>query len=123
MDTNQAEKKAKPVAKASNSYATLRVKKDTRKRVVNDLKKVNDKEFGRKLRVDEYISFALNFVTEKHRTELQNSTLSHQDRLNRDYKAYVAEHGMISKDEYLGKRLTGEIISPKTAAIETPRNG
>jgi len=118
MDTNQAEKKTKPLAKASNSYATLRVKKDTRKRVVNDLKKVNDKEFGRKLRVDEYISFALNFVTENHRTELQNSTLSHQDRLNRDYKAYVAEHGMISKDEYLGKRLTGEIAPPNH-----PQNG
>lgn len=122
MDTNQAEKKTKPIAKATNSYATLRVKKDTRKRVVTDLRKVNDKEFGRKLRVDEYISFALNLVTDAHRRELQNSSLSHQDRLLQEHKAYVAKNGMISKDEYLGKRLSGEIGAPHSPQNEVPQN-
>lgn len=110
MDTSNTEKKAKQASKSTNTYATLRIKKDTRKRAVSDLKKVNEKKFGRKLRMDEYVAFALDLVSDDHRRELQNSKLTHQDRLNRDYDAYVAEHGMITKDEYLGKRLSGEIV-------------
>ena len=35
--------------------------------------------------------------------------MSHADRLEREYREYVAKNGAISKDEYLGKRLCGEI--------------
>lgn len=122
MDTSNTEKKAKQPSKSTNSYATLRIKKDTRKRAVSDLKKVNEKKFGRKLRMDEYVAFALALVSDDHRRELQNSTLTHQDRLNCDYDAYVAEHGMISKDEYLGKRLSGEITPPRNARTEASPN-
>ena len=63
--------------------------------------------------MDEYVSFALALITDEQRCELQNSTLSRYDRLDRDYEAYVAEHGMIAKDEYLVKRLDGEIAAPR----------
>lgn len=120
MDTLNAEKKSKQTSKG-NGYATLRVKKETRKRAVNDLKKINEKEFGRKVRMDEYLSFAINLMSQDHREMLQSSSLTHQDRLNRDYKIYVAQNGMISKDDYLGKRLTGEIPSPKLPQSEAPQ--
>lgn len=112
MDTSHIEKKTKQPLKSTNSYATLRVKKDTRKRVVKDLEKVNSKEFGRRVRIDDYVAFALSLVTPEHHHRLQESTLSNEDRLKRDYKSYVAQHGMISRDEYLGKRLSGEISPP-----------
>jgi hypothetical protein len=120
MDTLNTEKKSKQVVKGSG-YATLRVKKETRKRAVGDLKKINEKEFGRKVRMDEYLSFAINLVTQEHRESLQSSSLTHQDRLSRDYKTYIAQNGMISKDDYLGKRLTGEIPSPKLPRNEAPQ--
>ncbi len=122
MDTSNNEKKLKVVSKP-NGYATLRVKKDTRKRVVKDLEKVNSKEFGRRVRMDDYVAFALGLVTPEHHRQLQESTLSHEDRLKRDYKAYVAQHGMISRDEYLGKRLAGEIPPPTSSTNESAQNG
>jgi hypothetical protein len=70
----------------------------------------------------DYVAFALGLVTKEHHTMLQEATLSHEDRLKRDHKAYVALHGMISKDEYLGKRLTGEIPSPSFPQNEPAQN-
>jgi hypothetical protein len=122
MDTSQTEKKTKQPTK-SGSYATLRVKKDTRKRVVQEVLKINKKEFGRKVRMDDFVAFALSLVTPEHHIMLQEASLSHNDRFERDYKAYVTQHGMISKDEYLGKRLAGEISPPNSSQPESAQNG
>jgi hypothetical protein len=64
---------------------------------------------------EDYLGLALTLVTEEHVAELQEESLSNTDRLERDYREYVTQHGSISKDEYLGKRLSGEIAA-KTAA-------
>lgn len=117
MDTVQTEKKAKQPLKGSR-YASLRVKKDTRKRVVQEVTKLNKKEFGRKIRMDDYVAFALTLVTSEHHSALQEASLSHKDRFERDYNAYVAQNGMITKDEYLGKRLNGEIPQLECAQNE-----
>jgi hypothetical protein len=111
MDAVQIEKKTKQPIKGSG-YASLRVKKDTRKRVVQELTKINKKEFGRKIRMDDYVTFALTLVTSEHHVALQEASLSHGDRFERDYKNHVTQNGMITKDEYLGKRLNGESTSP-----------
>lgn len=108
MDSNPAEKKTKQVAKTSG-YATLRVKKDTRRKAVQAVEKLNTKDYGARVKVSDYVAFALSLVTSDHHALLQEATLSHEDRLKREHKAYIAEHGMISRDEYLGKRLSGEI--------------
>ena len=108
MENNPTEKKVKPASKSS-AHASLRVRKETRKRVVADLAKVNRKDFGKKIRTDQYIELAISLVTPEHLVQLQEGSLSNVDRFERDYKAYVAKHGSISKDEYLGKRLSGEI--------------
>ena len=121
MDNTQSEKKAKPPTKSS-AYATLRVKKETRRKAVQIVEKLNNKDYGARLKMSDYVAFALGLVSQEHHTMLQEATLSHEDRLKRDHKAYVALHGMISKDEYLGKRLTGEIAPPKPSGSEMPRN-
>src|SRR5690349_21174494 len=107
METNQTEKKNKQ-AKPS-AHGAIRVRKDTRKRVLAELAKVNKKDFGKKVRVDQFIALAVSLVTPEHIVQLQESSLSNADRLERDFKSYVAKHGPLSKDEYLGKRLRGEI--------------
>ena len=108
MENPQVEKKTKSSSKSA-SYATLRVKKVTRKRVMEDLAKANRKDFGRRVRADEYILLAISRITPDDILSLQNASMSHADRFERDYREHIAKHGSITKDEYLGKRLNGEI--------------
>ena len=109
METNQSKKETK-TAKPS-AHSAIRVRKDTRKRVLAELARVNKKDFGRKVRPDEFIALAVSLVTPEHITKLQEGSLSNADRLEREFRTYVSAHGPISKDEYLGKRLKGEITS------------
>jgi hypothetical protein len=64
----------------------------------------------------------MSLITPQHLQELQEASLTHADRLERDFRAYAAEHGSTSRDEYLGKRLTGEIPPPKPRG-STPFSG
>lgn len=107
METNSTEKKSKSVK--SSAHASIRVRKDTRKRVLTELARINKKDFGKNVRADELIALAVSLVTSEHIVKLQEGSLSNSDRLERDYRTYVAQHGHIAKDEYLGKRLNGEI--------------
>lgn len=112
MDTNTATQEVKkPKTKAKQQVTALRVKPETRKKILLELAKANKKEFGRKVKADDIIAVAINLVEPHHIKELQEATLSNQDRLEREFKAYIAKHGPISKDSYLGKRLRGEIAS------------
>ena len=117
MDTIQTEKKAK--SSKPLSHAAIRVKKETRKRLLSDLAKVNKKDFGRRVRADEYLSVALSLVSSEHVRALQESSLSNADRLSREHQEYVAKNGAISKDEYLGKRLRGEFLDANVISEKT----
>ena len=120
METNSTEKKAKVVKPSAHS--AIRVRKETRKRVLADLARANKKDFGKKVRVDELIALAVSLVTPEHIQQLQEGSLSNADRLERDYRAYVAEHGHVSKDVYLGKRLSGEIAAQNASKIDAIEN-
>ena len=115
METNSTEKKVK--GSKPSAHASLRVKKETRKRVLADLSKINKKDFGKSVHADELIALAISLVTPEHFQKLQERSLSNADRLERDYRAYISKHGQVTKDTYLGKRLAGEIDTtnaPKT---------
>ncbi len=87
-----------------------------------ELERINKKDLGRRVRAEDYLTLALGLVTPKHLEQLQEESLTNADRLERAFRAYVAEHGSISKDEYLGKRLNGEIQPPKSSGF-TPFSG
>jgi hypothetical protein len=119
MDTNQqikVETKAKPKAKSS-SYSALRIKKETKRKIFGDLAQINKKDFGKRVRPEAYIALAISLVRPEHLTQLQETSLSNADRLEMDYRKFVSEHGPISKDEYLGKRLRGE-ATPESRSDE-----
>ena len=109
MEEVQNEKKSKS-AKTSK-MTTLRLQKETKKKIVSELAKMNKKDFGKKVRVDEFLNVALSLIGPEHLKKLQEGSLSNADRLERDYKDYISKFEHISKDEYLGKRLNGEIGS------------
>jgi hypothetical protein len=51
----------------------------------------------------------LSLITPQHLEQLQETSLTNSDRLERDFRAYATKNGTISRDEYLGKILNGEI--------------
>jgi hypothetical protein len=107
METIQGEKKAKP--KTKSNVTVLRVLHDTRKKIMGEVAKANKKELGRKIRSDDILALAISLIEPQHIKKLQEASLSNADRLEREYRAYIVKNGPISKDAYLGKRLTGEV--------------
>ena len=92
----------KPVA------TSLRVKPETRKRLLVELSKVNKKTFGRKVRTDQLLNLLLTLLEPKHIQKLQDESLSNTDRIEMKYREHVKQFGAISKDEYLGLLLGPE---------------
>ncbi|MEN9722871.1 MAG: hypothetical protein RJB38_857 [Pseudomonadota bacterium] len=113
MET-QTEKKGKPTSKKV-VYTAIRVRKELKRQIESGLERLNKKDFGRRIRMEDYLGLVLTLLTDEHIARLQEASLSNSDRLERDYREYVTQHGQITRDEYLGKRLSGE-IAEKTAA-------
>lgn len=104
-NTHPEKKKAAP---RRPSYASLRIRRETKRQIAASLDAINKKDFGRRVRAEDYLALALSLITPQHLEQLHEASLSNADRLERDFRAFVAEHGPISRDEYLGKRLNGE---------------
>lgn len=106
METTIPAKRPRSTA-AAVTTAPVRVSKETRKRILAELARLNKKDFGRAVKPDELIALALTLIEQKHHAQLQEATLSNADRLQLRYLAYVKEHGSISKDAFLGKLMEG----------------
>ena len=117
MENPQVEKKTKSTSKSA-SYATLRVKKVTRKRVMEFLQKANRKDWGKRVKADDLILLAINRVTDNDIAKLQQESMTHADRFEAAYNEYISQNGPMPKDEYLGKRLNGEISAHQHTQIE-----
>lgn len=114
METKQD---AKPLKSKAPQVSTVpvRVKRETKKRLLTELAKVNKKTFGKKVHLDDLVALLLGLLTEQHVMQLQETSLSNADRLEIAYNAYVKAHGAITKDAFLGKLMGGEIAAPGTA--------
>ena len=108
MEQVKAERSIKPKA-AIVSTVGLRVKRDTKRRVMQELARMNKKDFGKRIKADALIVLALGLVQDHHLKQLQEATLSNSDRLQLQHRAYIRQHGNISRDEFIGKLLSGEL--------------
>lgn len=117
-NTMTAKKEPKQTAK-KNSVTAIRVSKATGKIAQQVADKANDKQFGKRVKLDRILAKALSKLTQDDIRELQETSLSNQDRFERDYAAYCSEHGKVSKDEYLGLRLSGQLgAKPEGASAQ-----
>ncbi|MBI2712252.1 MAG: hypothetical protein HYX41_05245 [Bdellovibrio sp.] len=119
-EANTEVKVVKPQKPTKN--VSLRVRKETRRKIIAELARINRKALGRPLYIDDFLAFAISLISPEHIEKLQESSLSNADRLERDYRAYITQIGPISKDEYLGKRLNGEIGSQKDSGPQGTSN-
>ena len=104
----------KPVASKKVTASNLRVKAETRKRILNELAKVNKKSFGRTVRPDHLLNLLLNLLKPEHIQKLQDESLSNADRLEIKFREHQKVHGVISKDEFLGRLLASETAKDRS---------
>jgi len=121
VSKKEAQEKAKEKAKQT-SHTAFRVSKETARAVTLDLAKINKKDYGRHVNAADYLALAITLVKPEHLSTLQEGSLSNQDRFERDYAAHCAEHGKVSKDEYLGMRMRGEILTSLCASKNSEKS-
>ena len=112
MDAIEPVKKAKAKS-ATVATVSLRVKRDTKRRVLAELAKVNTKDFGKAVRTDALISLALSLLNDQHIKVLRDGSMTNADHLESRYRDYLKRYGATTKDEYLGM-----LLSPSGNASE-----
>jgi hypothetical protein len=91
---------AKPKVKLRTD--SLRVRKETKKKILGELATLNKKNFGRPITPDDYVALAISLMQSEHLTQLKEASLSNRDRFDQRYREYCSEKGKISKDEFIG---------------------
>ncbi len=117
-DTSEtkAQIEIKPTKKTQPKRQTCLKKIDleTSKLLTQLRDRANKKSYGRKVRDAELIAAGLKLLGEPHITELQDQTLSEQDRLKMAHEDFQKTNGKISLDQFIGRLIRGEIqISKK----------
>ncbi len=87
---------------------SLSVKRETRRKLNKLMTQINKKEYGRKIEIDDFIDQAISLCNASQIFVLQEKSLSNSDKMARQYKEYIAKHGAISWDAFLGKLLEAE---------------
>ena len=85
---------------------SLRVKRETKKKIQTEVAVINRKDFGRLVTPDEYVALAITLIKPEHLEQLKERSLSNKDRLEKRYHDYCAANGKVSKDEFIGVLLS-----------------
>jgi hypothetical protein len=123
MDQSTQVKVTKPKV-ASGTSVSLRVKRETKRRIQAELAKLNKKDFGKRVRCDELIGTALSLLTDQHLKAMQEGSMTNADRLEIQYRDYVKKHGATTKDDFLGKILAwnGAVNGGKSSVSSSPNS-
>jgi len=98
--------KKQPIKTKKLNTVGIRLERETHRQILNELSKVNKKQFGKRVRIDKLIRLAMTYITEADIQKLQQQSLSHQDRLKMQYKDHVSKNGNVSYDDFIGHLLT-----------------
>ncbi len=85
-----------------SGFEAIRVKKSTAKIIKDHIKTLNKKEYGAKIVIDDLIIKLLEFARSEVLLEIQEKSLTNEDKLERTYQLYKLENPEVSKDEFLG---------------------
>ena len=123
------EKSIKTKSKSVAKSASVRVRQEAKERATLLLVVANKKKQGRKIKFEDLFELALRLVTDEHLKQLQDSSLTHEDRKEILRQKYIAARGTVSKDEFTGFMMTaafheflkelesGTNVSPRVAEV------
>ncbi len=100
----------------AGSLRPVRLQQSTFQKLTDLLAKVNQKEGGKRVRADDVILLALSMVSDSHIVQLRDKSLTNADRVDKAYRDYVVQKGVISKDAFLGLLLDGKTSIQKMSS-------
>lgn len=107
METAETES-TKQKTKAKPRTDSLRVRRETKKKILTELANLNRKELGKAITPDQYVTMAISKITPDDLEKLKEQSLSNKDRLESQYRKHCTEHGKISMDDFLGRLLASQ---------------
>lgn len=116
METS-GNKKQTPHQRKRINMSGIRVSKKTRRDLNRLLDKVNKKQFGKKIKINQIIAISIKLICDEHIKELQQSSLTNADKIEMQYREYIRQNSSIPKDEFLGKLhklMLGKMSQTKT---------
>ena len=87
----------------------IRVQQSTKDKIDKILAVSNEKEFGRRVKADDLISFALDLVTDAHIQSLRDASLSNADRLEILFQQHRRKRKTLTKDQFIGLLISGKL--------------
>lgn len=109
LDEKKENTEIKDAKKTKKNAGMKKLLPDTARalQALND--RANKKNYGRKVKDTDIIALALSLVEPQHILQLQEATLSEEDRLNMAHENYQKNNGKITRDQFIGKLMRGEI--------------
>lgn len=90
------------------TYA-IRIAPETKNMLDQILSEANNKELGSKVKPENVFTLALSLVKKEQIEALKSASLTNADKLELRYREHVKVHGPMTKDDFLGRVLSGDL--------------
>ena len=97
----------KPAEEATS--AAVRIRYKTKAKLEQLLRQANKERFGKKVKVDDLVMFALGLINDQHLAHICSKTLSNKDRMELLYRKLAKEKRGITRDDFVGMLLDGKV--------------
>ncbi|MGE0172436.1 MAG: hypothetical protein AB7T49_06625 [Oligoflexales bacterium] len=98
----------------SQKVFVVRIMSDTKDALDQIMAEANNKEIGNKVKPENVIALALSLIKKDNIEKLKAATLTNSDKLELRYREYIKMHGPMTKDDFLGCVLRGEVKDQNT---------
>ncbi len=98
--------------KTDSKYTGIRLTKSTAAKLKKVLAQVNKKDFGNTVKIDTLINHLITTMQKNTVSELQEDSLSEEDKFKRDYKHYCSKNGKVTRDEFFKLVRQGLVFQP-----------
>jgi len=102
--------------KSSNSkYTSIRVTRTSANTIRKTISAANKKDYGEILRPCDLVDLLVQSINSDTINQLQEQSMSEQDKFDRDYKNYCSQYKKVTKDEFYKLVRQGQIFSASSS--------
>lgn len=115
MDTNtntNRNTQSQTKTKSESKYTGIRLTKTTAAKLKKVLNHINKKDYGNSVRIDTLVNYLITKMPKDIVQELQENSLSEEDKFLRDYKKYCSESGKVTREEFFKLVRQGLVFQP-----------
>jgi len=106
---DSAEAKMNHPSRDNGASAPVRVRHETKAKLEQLLRRANKERLGRRVKPDDLIGFGLSLITDAHLATICDGTLSNKDRMELLYRRMSKERRGLTKEEFFGLLLGGNL--------------